>query len=211
MSKLVKCKACGHEIAKSAKICPNCGQKQGAPFLVKLFLYPLIFIGIIVLLKDIGSGVSNSSGGSNSSNTSTIQQVKIGELFQTKKLGIKVDEVASVPSVGKDFLTAQAAEGATYIAVSWNYKNTSDKPINGFRTPSLYLKSADGTKYNPDIAASAALAGQLEINRKVLSDLNPGIQVRDATVFEVSKELFNAETWKLLIDADMDAEVLFSK
>jgi hypothetical protein len=207
MSKLVKCKSCGHEIAKSAKVCPSCGQKQGLSFIAKLFLYPILFIGVIALLKDIGTGVSGGDGNSSSTTASSTQQIKVGEVFQTKKLGIKIDDVASVPAVGNGFLNTQASEGAVYIAVAWSYKNISNKPISGFRMPELYLKSADGTKYNRDIAASSALAGQLEINTKVLSDLNPGIQVRDATVFEVSKELFNPQTWKLVIDADMDAEV----
>ena len=38
MSKLTNCKACGKEIAKGAKICPNCGKDQRS-FLESIKLY----------------------------------------------------------------------------------------------------------------------------------------------------------------------------
>ena len=34
MSKMIKCKHCGQEIAKSAKVCPSCGGKNKKPFYV---------------------------------------------------------------------------------------------------------------------------------------------------------------------------------
>ena len=44
---VVKCKECGHDIAESAEICPNCGHrnKRSVGFLLGLgiFLFPLIF------------------------------------------------------------------------------------------------------------------------------------------------------------------------
>ncbi len=39
-------------------------------------------------------------------------------------------------------------------------------------------------------------------NAKVLSDLNPGISVDDADVFEVSQQAFNATTWHLVVEAN---------
>lgn len=49
MGKLVKCKSCGAEIAKSAKVCPQCGakRKSGALKVVLVVLGVLIVIGVI--------------------------------------------------------------------------------------------------------------------------------------------------------------------
>ena len=44
MEKMKKCKACGADIAKSAKICPHCGAKNGGSKI------PLIIVIVIVLL-----------------------------------------------------------------------------------------------------------------------------------------------------------------
>lgn len=52
MNKLIKCKACGHEIAKSAKICPHCGAKHKKPVgCLMIVLTVLIF----VIISSIGS------------------------------------------------------------------------------------------------------------------------------------------------------------
>ena len=97
-----------------------------------------------------------------------------------------------------------------YIAVRFKYKNISTKPIGMFSSkPDIKLKSPDGTKYNSDNGASVAYAAQLNLDEKVFSDLNPGITVNSATVFEVSQELFNPATWKVLIEADNNTEMAF--
>lgn len=49
--KIVKCKVCGEEIAKSARACPKCGAKQKKhPILAAI----LVIFGIIILLSAIG-------------------------------------------------------------------------------------------------------------------------------------------------------------
>lgn len=50
MSKLVKCKSCGSEIARKAKICPNCGAKNKKPFYLKWWFWlfiVIVFCGIV--------------------------------------------------------------------------------------------------------------------------------------------------------------------
>jgi len=69
MEKLVKCKACGQEIAKSAKICPSCGKKQKRRMGWKILGAVILVIGILGV---IGNGVSgaNKSGSSQASTPS---------------------------------------------------------------------------------------------------------------------------------------------
>jgi RNA polymerase subunit RPABC4/transcription elongation factor Spt4 len=47
--KLIKCKACGHEIAKSAKICPSCGKRNKRPLGQTI----LIIIGLVIKIQTV--------------------------------------------------------------------------------------------------------------------------------------------------------------
>ena len=40
--KLINCKSCNHEIAKSAKVCPNCGAKNKKPFFKRVWFWILV-------------------------------------------------------------------------------------------------------------------------------------------------------------------------
>lgn len=48
MEKLVKCKACGNEIAKSAKTCPSCGAKNKKPFYKKWWFFTIVIVAVII-------------------------------------------------------------------------------------------------------------------------------------------------------------------
>jgi len=73
--KMIKCKTCGKEIAKSAKVCPSCGKKNKRPFWQTL----LVGIGIIIVIAIIAniadgsnnSEISPSSGTTANSNNQT--------------------------------------------------------------------------------------------------------------------------------------------
>ena len=52
-SKMKTCKHCGAEIAKSAKVCPNCGGKNKKPIFKRVWFWILI---ILILLVAIGGG-----------------------------------------------------------------------------------------------------------------------------------------------------------
>ena len=60
MASMVKCKACGVDISKNAKVCPQCGE----PAPKKTSLATWLFLGFIVL---IGIGMSNNSSSGSSS------------------------------------------------------------------------------------------------------------------------------------------------
>lgn len=50
---LTNCKVCGHEVAKSAKVCPNCGAKNKKPFYKRTWF---IVLAVLVILSMITSG-----------------------------------------------------------------------------------------------------------------------------------------------------------
>ena len=206
---LAPCPSCGKEVSKSAKSCPHCGHKLKGSFLKKLILWPIgILIGLAFLVAILGGGEKGNTVTKKGSNQSPKEAVfDVGDSFQTRKFEISVSDVKQLGSVGSKYFSSQPSEGAIYIAVQWNYKNISDKPINAFSTPSLKLIGASGTKYSADVGASSSYATELNLDSKVISDLNPGIRVRDADVFEVSQEAFDSGNWTLLIDADQSATV----
>lgn len=57
MSKLVECKACNKEIAKGAKLCPNCGKDQRSWFMRHKIMS---FFGIIIILGVFGTAIGSS-------------------------------------------------------------------------------------------------------------------------------------------------------
>jgi len=204
-----KCKECNHEVSSKAKKCPSCGVDQRNWFMRHKILS---FIGLIVVLSIIGSLASGGDSEPASSSTSgsseeAAEPIKVGDTVKTDKFELTVVAVEEREVVGGEFFETQAAEGGKYIAVQWKYKNISDEPIGTFSQPTLKLIDANGNKYDADIDASSSYATEIELDSKILSDLNPGIAVTDAEVFEVSTELFDAASWKILIDSDKDVQV----
>lgn len=225
---LKTCPECSKEISSEVKKCPHCGKDFRNWFMRHKIL---TFIGgfiLLIILASAASGggnkqatVSQSSnqssnqGGNQSSNQSNNQSspantdvtAKIGDTIKTDKFEIVVTKAENRDTVGNDFFEKKPSSGGMYIAAQWQYKNISDKPVGSFSTPKLKLVDKNNTKYDPDIDATSSFATELKIDRKIFSDLNPGIMVKDAEVFEVSKELYQKGGWRLYVSSDKDAYV----
>lgn len=65
MSKMIKCKTCGANIASNAKTCPGCGAKNKKPFYARVWFWVLI---VVVVFGVIG-GSSDTNESTKSSNT----------------------------------------------------------------------------------------------------------------------------------------------
>ena len=130
-----------------------------------------------------------------------------GSAFKTPTLEILVSSVEALDHVGSGISEESSAEGGTYVAVQWEYKNISKAPISMWKTPSIHLIDPNGVKYALDISASGTYSADLDLTAKTLSDLNPGIKVTSAAVFEVASELLTQPGWKILISADTDIQL----
>lgn len=84
--KLMNCKSCDHEIAKNAKICPNCGAKNKKPFFKKGWFWVIVVFVLIGL-----------AGGSDENETPVQNETKIEESVSTveSKSEEVVEEVVS--------------------------------------------------------------------------------------------------------------------
>lgn len=126
------------------------------------------------------------------------RNAKLGEAVPFEKTEVALLEVQVLDKVGTQYLEKAVSDGGVFVAVVWQMKNISDKPVGMFEHPSIKLIDDKGTEYSSDIGASGYYSSQKEVdNSKVVSDLNPGITVKDTAVFEVSKEMFNQGTWKI--------------
>lgn len=171
-----------------------------------------VFFGLIVLgaivSPDEKSNLSSRQKTSKTEPTRPI--VKVGDSFSTPTFEVKILSAQPRSFVGNSLFTSHSAEGGVYVAIQWSYKNTSQKPVNAFSRPTIHLKAPDGTKYNSDIGASASYATELNNDAKSFSDLNPGIRVADSSVFEVSRQMFDSSSWRILVvDAGKTSEVEF--
>jgi len=194
-----KCKSCQSEIDDKAKKCPKCQADQRNWFAKHKILTVILVIILIGIISGIGGNKNTSTNSSTSSTTSNLKQeqkiYKIGEVINTGTFEITAVSADQKTVVGGQYVNEKASEGATLIAVNWKYKNVSDKPVSS--EPSVKLVDSNGTEYNWDLGKSSTYTVEQRIDSKVLSDLNPGITVNDAKVFEVSKESYAKSGWKL--------------
>lgn len=170
--------------------------KWGAIGLVVLFV-----IGAIAG----GSGDKGSGGSTSNSGSSQEQQertYKVGEAIASKNMELTVTSVSQRTTVGGQYINEKPSEGGTLVVVEWQYKNTSSEPIGTFSQPSIKLVDNASVEYSSDAGKTGAYATEVKLDRKILSDLNPGIQVKDAQVFEVSKEAYTKGGWSVVVKAD---------
>jgi hypothetical protein len=121
MSKMINCKSCGQEIAKSAKACPHCGAKNKSPVFKKWWFWAVIAIvaiGIVAGSSSSGSGddVNNNQNGSQENS------------------GGNNDRISAFS--GDCGISATAEMGTDIIGqptVSVSIKNTTDKNISAIR------------------------------------------------------------------------------
>lgn len=151
-----------------------------------------------------------SSDGSSTVATSETQKKEekqekiytLDEAIQGKSLEVTMTDVTQKTSVGSTYLNEKASEGAVLVAIQWQYKNTSDKPVKSYNKPEMKLIDTNGTEYSSDIGKTSYYATEVKLDTKVWSDLNPDITVKDAAVFEVSKEAFAKGGWQAVVKLD---------
>ncbi|RJE47924.1 hypothetical protein A7K50_01390 [Dehalobacter sp. MCB1] len=126
MEKIINCKVCNAEIAKSAKVCPSCGAKQKKPILKKwwFWLVVVIFIGILGSALSGPQTINNPQVPANKNTAASDKTTSVN-----KELSSEVTS-SSKPAPVKDFeivgdLTTQHDQFAFYI--SGTLKNNTKK------------------------------------------------------------------------------------
>lgn len=106
MAKMVKCKSCGSEIAKSAQKCPNCGAKQhqGALTAAGLIIVATIFLCAFMLLGGGKNSVQNEKAievsASDLQNAYSANKVNADSIYKGKLLAV----TGEIEDIGQDLV-----------------------------------------------------------------------------------------------------------
>jgi len=135
MSKMVKCKTCGEEIAKDAKICPKCGAKQKSH---KILGIVLAVLGILIILAVIGSSGDDegpkraTSNGNPQTSTSSEPTVEpddevftVGDSVSLNDVVVTLVDVSE--STGGNYMTP--SDGKVFVICEFEIENNSKKDI----------------------------------------------------------------------------------
>lgn len=205
---LKKCKECGEEISSSVKKCPKCGKDQRNFFMKHPIIYSIIIIVMIGAIAGAGEGTTDNNVTVTSTNNQKVERVyNIGDSISNGEYEITIKNVGTAKKVGNEYLNSQPAAGGIYVCVDFIYKNVSKEPLSSWDFPSVELVDSNGVEYSSDISASSYYATEKDPNRKVLSDLNPGITVSDNNVFEIAEESYNQGEWFLIIDNEIKVKI----
>ena len=134
--KMTECKACGQEIAKSAKTCPHCGakNKKKPPILIGIIAF-FVLVGIIAssVGNDEPKKVENTGTSNVETSVNNKEEVKeeknafyVGETAELKGVSITLVNVAE--STGSQFNTP--TDGNVFVLCEFEIANNSNKEIN---------------------------------------------------------------------------------
>lgn len=160
MDKMTKCKTCGADIAKSAKVCPSCGAKQKKP--VVLIVIAVIFaIGIIGAAlggnspEKVGNVGTQSNAGSNASQKT---EFAVGDVVSLND--IEVTFVSCTESSGKDFYTPDSGNVFLFCEFAIDNKSSKDIAVSSIMSFEAYVDD-----YSTNLSMTGTLAadkGQMD-------------------------------------------------
>jgi len=142
--KLTVCKACGQEIAKSAKSCPHCGEKNKKPIFKKWWFWVIIFI-LFISFATSGNGTDSENAANNnpSQNTLSVNNTADNKSNEPTRTEYYVGDTIKDGNTKIVFMSSgdyieeneymQPAEGMKYIFLQFAFENiskTSDTSIS---------------------------------------------------------------------------------
>lgn len=161
MAKIVKCKTCGAEIAKTAKTCPKCGAKQHT---VALSLCAVIIVlTIVACIGVIAGGGDDSEPQKVGDSTPTQSQEEGNNSTEPEKTTFSVGEQVSLNDIvvtlngvtessGSQFNKPTA--GNVFILCEFTIENNSDRDL-GISSLMCFEAYVDG--YSTSMSLSATI------------------------------------------------------
>lgn len=198
-SKLTKCKHCGAEIAKSAKVCPHCGGKnQNGSFVTLVIGLLLVIYGCNMFLNGLNNTFGGTSSSKSKSSTSSVSTTAINEdAYKEACEEVDYKELCRYPEKyeGKrvkvkvkvyQILSESKADNGE----AWRAYSDSDE-LGLYYSDEYYLldmRSADSVKILDDdiIVVYGGFSGLKNITRALTNttDEIPEIEVRFAELVE---------------------------
>lgn len=189
MSKMIFCKSCGKEIAKSAKACPHCGAKQKPGCLRSVLAAFLLLFGITMILGALAGGddspakvPSESQPVAQSSQPTEELVFTVGDTAEMRDVYITLIDVYEFSG---DFIEPE--DGNVFVAFELLIENKSDDTMT---VSSLMCFDA----YFDDFAANFNLGAQTESDKNQLDgEIAPGKKMTGAICYEVPEGWTTAE------------------
>lgn len=125
-----------------------------------------------------------------------------GEEVRLGALAVTVEPALVRQTVGGAYFGQSAAEGGVLVVVRYRIRNAGTEPAEAYDMPQVTLMDSQGGAYEPDAGKTGAYSLETKLDQKLWSDLNPGITIKAAQVFEVSKEAFDPATWRVALDGE---------
>ena len=164
METMKNCKACGAEIAKSAKVCPKCGAKQKKHRFLWIVLAVVVLLGI---LGAIGGGDSKPTLVESSQDTAASQETAaeptkdsfgVGDTVALDGVSVTLKSVSE--SQGANFVKPES--GKVFVLCEFEIENNSgsDIAVSSIMSFEAYI---DDYSTNMDVSAiMASDVGQLD-------------------------------------------------
>lgn len=146
MSKLVRCKACGNEVAKGVKKCPNCG-KDNRGFMARHKV--LSAIAILLVLGGVGGAMSGGE------DDKVVETKVVEEERETEYLVTTMDDLKN--SLENNALNAKETFEGKYLEVS-GYVGVidSDGKYITLRDANIYSLSSLQVSVSKDLLSDIA-------------------------------------------------------
>lgn len=152
MSKLIKCKSCGAEIAKTAKTCPQCGAKNAPGCLTKILAVVLLITLIAVVATILGGGdkptIAPDGGSSQNTPPASPDTFSVGDRVEMDDIYVTL--VSVTESNGSKYL--KPSEGNVYVICEFTIENESKDDL---AVSSMMCFDA----YADDFAVSLSIGG----------------------------------------------------
>ncbi len=195
MSKLIKCKSCGADIASNAKTCPSCGAKNKKPLYKKWWVWAIAVVIVIGVAGGKGNNSSQNNVQNSNSNVSQNDNVvqsdtktqttpddtvyKIGDTVTCGKWEYIVNKVSDKKTIGTNPYFKLDTQN-NFVVVDRTVKNIGDT-AQTIDTTMFKLYDSNGAAYTADGTADL----YVNDNKKFfLESVNPNISFSGSIVFE---------------------------
>lgn len=182
---MIKCHACGKEIASSAKTCPSCGAKQKKPIFKKWWFWVLVVIFIAIIFpkgeKNADDATPNNNQqeevveGSIGKPYPKDQKVTVGEIdWQI----VSVENIGSVIDSGNQFIDDCKADSGSFVKLVVKVKNNR-KDL--FSITDLTLVDNQERRF----VTSSDVFSCVDDTVFLLDNINPGIEKSFTAIYEI--------------------------
>ena len=200
--KMTTCKACGQEIAKSAKACPHCGAKNKKPIFKKWWFWAIVVVLIISIGKSVDSTTNNNENKNDKVEEPAKTEYYVGDILEDGNTKIVFMSSGDYTEENK-FM--QPAEGKKYIYLQFAFENLSKTTETSISFYSFECY-ADGYAAEKYYGGADKLSATLSAGRATTGYIYFEVPA-DAEVIEVEYEtnVFTEKKIKFIFEGEKDS------